>query len=58
MAYKVIAKLLASRVKKVLPKLVNEKHTRFVPKRQILDNISTAHLVRNRLRRIINQFYL
>jgi hypothetical protein len=39
-AYKTIAKLLATRLSTVLPQLVNEKQTGFVPKRQILNNIN------------------
>jgi hypothetical protein len=41
-----LAKLLATRIGRILPIIVNDKQTGFVPKRQILDNISVAYLVR------------
>lgn len=42
--YKIIEKLLASRLRILLPKLVNEHQTGFIPRRQILENISTTWL--------------
>lgn len=42
MAYKVQAKLLASRLKTMLPSIIRSSQTGFVPGRSILDNIFTA----------------
>lgn len=39
-AYKIIAKLIALRLNKLLPRLVNQRQTGFVPDYQILKNIS------------------
>ena len=38
--YKIITKALVNRLKKLLPKLISEHQTRFVPRRSILDGIS------------------
>lgn len=43
-AYKLVAKLIACHLRKVLPRLVNERQTGFVPSRQILENISITSL--------------
>jgi hypothetical protein len=42
--YKLIAKLLASRLRLVLPKIINIQQTGFIPGRHILENISLAWL--------------
>jgi hypothetical protein len=41
-----LAKLLATRIGRILPIIVNDKQTGFAPKRQSLDYISIAYLVR------------
>lgn len=42
--YKIIAKLLALRLRSLLPYLVHERQTGFVPGCQILENISITSL--------------
>jgi hypothetical protein len=42
--YKIIAKLLALRLKVLLPQLVNPQQTGFIPGRHILENVSLAWL--------------
>lgn len=44
-AYKIIAKLLAQRLRSLLPSLVHTCQTGYVPNRQILENISITCLV-------------
>lgn len=41
--YKIIAKILALRIKKVMPSLVGETQTAFVMERQILDGALIAN---------------
>lgn len=41
--YKVISKILVSRLKSVLPTLVTEEHAAFIPERYINDNGIIAH---------------
>jgi hypothetical protein len=40
--YKIIAKVLANRLKQVLPKCVSNHQSTFVPERSILDNAMVA----------------
>lgn len=42
--YKIIAKILAKRLKRILPSLISRKQTGFIPGRHILENISIAWL--------------
>ena len=37
--YKIISKMLTSRMLKIIPLIISQQHTRFVPGRQILDSI-------------------
>lgn len=41
--YKIISKVIANRLKPILPTLVSEEQTRYVEGRQILNNIIQAH---------------
>eukprot|EP00253_Pinus_taeda_P002455 PITA_02455 len=43
--YKIISKVIANRLKPLLPTLVSEEQTGYVERRQILDNIIQAHEV-------------
>jgi hypothetical protein len=45
--YKIIAKLLAERLNKILPEIISHRQTGFVPGRQILDSISIAYLIQD-----------
>ncbi|KAG9454345.1 hypothetical protein H6P81_007249 [Aristolochia fimbriata] len=49
--YKIIAKLLAERLKKVVDSLISNEQTAFIPKRQILDAAMTVHEVVDSLQR-------
>lgn len=44
MTYKIISKLLACRIKPLIPSLVDEQQTGFVPGRSILDNLLAFRL--------------
>jgi len=49
--YKIISKVVANRLKPLLPKLVSEEQSGYVEGRQILDNIIQAHEVVHSLKR-------
>lgn len=49
--YKIISKIVANRIKPLLPKLVSEEQSGYVEGRKILDNIIQAHEVVQSLKR-------
>lgn len=49
--YKIVAKVLANRLHGVLPDLISEKHSAFVPNRSITNNVIVAFEVVHHIRR-------
>ena len=47
--YKIISKVLTSRLLKILPIIISKQHTSFVPGRHILDSIMMMHEVMHSL---------
>ena len=41
--FKIISKVLVNRLKNILPSIINESKSAFVPRRMIFDNIIVAH---------------
>lgn len=51
MSYKIVAKILAGRLRMVLPKIILGHQNAFVPNRQIHESIILVHEVMHTLRR-------
>ena len=43
MSYKLISKVLVNKLKIILPRIINESQSAFVPRRVIFDNVMVAH---------------
>lgn len=55
MAYKIITKVLANNMKKVLPKLIGQEQTSFVPGHNITDNIIISQEVIHNMRKKLGE---
>lgn len=55
--YKVVAKVLASRLKLMLPSIINESQTAFIHARDIADSLALAHEISNDMKKRQNQRY-
>lgn len=58
MIYKLITKVMANRMKGVLPKLINSAQTSFVPGRNITDNTVIAQEVVHLMRKHNGEKYM